>query len=469
MRKFYKDLFFSVLTIILFFATTNAYAQQIDFKQTYESTIHTVNEGHETEPDEYNSARSQAVNANTAVSNAIIYIAPQISSGAQAIMESDTISPDMKRGLYGLAEDGVLAMYESQPYVNVYAHLVEEWVPGNQDSTRLYAYESGYDELVATGVNKIWSFTRNITYVLFVIIMIVVGFMIMFRSKLGGQTLVTLGNTLPNIIIAIIGVTFSFAIAGLVIDIGGLIMAILLDIFSGMSGVDDMVRLNSMYSLFRTLSPQSLFSSVGEFTNDAFGLFPATGGLALFLGIMLNPAGIATVGLTALILILVILIVGTIGVFMVFVTLVKAYLGILVQVVTGPFQIGMSAMPGKGVGFINWVKGILRNVLVYPITFAILNLPGVLYSLNGGELTLPGPDALTLPEGGPTTGGGINFAGHLVVFVMQILVLFIASKADKYALAIVPPTSSREASAASQEARAAIGKIPIVGGLLVKK
>ena len=153
MKKFYNKLFLSILGIIFFFASANTYAQEIDFQETYKSTINTVNLGHETEPDEYNSARSQAVNANTAVANAIIYIAPQTSANYAAILESDTISPDMKRGLYGMVEDGVYSMYQSQPYVNVYAHLVEEWVPGNQESTSLYAYESGYDELMSTGIN----------------------------------------------------------------------------------------------------------------------------------------------------------------------------------------------------------------------------------------------------------------------------------------------------------------------------
>jgi hypothetical protein len=469
MKKFYNKLFLSTLATVFFFASANAYAQEINFQDTYKSTINTVNLGHETEPDEYNSARSQAVNANTAVANAIIYIAPQTSENYAAILESDTISPDMKRGLYGMVEDGVYSMYQSQPYVNVYAHLVEEWVPGNQESTSLYAYESGYDELMSTGINNVWDFTRNVTYVFFILIMIIVGFMIMFRSKLGGQTVVSLANSLPNIIIALIGVTFSFAIAGIIIDIGGLIMGILLDIFSNLGSSEGIIHLNSIFSLFKTMVPQSLFNSVSEYTGNAFGLFPSIGGFAVLMGLLLNPSGVAVLGIMGLILILIIIIIGTIGVFMVFVTLVKAYLGILIQVVTGPFQIALSAFPGKGVGFINWIKAIARNVLVYPITFAILNLPAVIYQLNGGELTLPGPDSLTLPTGGDTTTGGINFAGHLTVFIVQILVLFVASKADKYALAILPATSSREATAAGQEARAAIGKIPIVGGLLVKK
>jgi hypothetical protein len=35
----------------------------------------------------------------------------------------------------------------------------------------------------------------------FVIVMIIAGFMIMVRNKIGGQTMVTLGNVLPNVLL----------------------------------------------------------------------------------------------------------------------------------------------------------------------------------------------------------------------------------------------------------------------------
>lgn len=490
MKKFHKNLFFTVLVIALFFLSNNAYAQEngIKYSDTYDSTVGSVNLGHEVDSKEYNSARSQAVGVNTTVSNALIFLAPETSSGYQAMLESDTITPDMKRGLYGMATDSVNTMYESQPVVNVYAHLKSEWVPGYNSTTTIYAAspDSGYEELMSTGINSLWSSVLRITYVFFILIMIVVGFMIMFRSKLGGQTLVTLGNTLPNIILALVGATFSFAIAGLIIDLGGVIMVILVNIFDRTAGYDKYVTLDGFNSLFGALMPRALFSEIGEIfenVSDAFGDgggWLSSLGISDYIAIARLPQKLGEIGLTTLIMLLVAITVGTVGVFKVFLTLIKAYLTILINVITGPIQIAMSAIPGKSANFINWAKNIFRAVLIYPITFAILNLPAVVYAVtDDGSLKLPGPDKLTLSDGTPTllqsidnavfsedllNQKGINNA--MLIFVLQIFIIFVAAKADKYAQAIVPPTTSREAGAAAEEAKRALSGIPFVGGLI---
>ena len=483
MKKFHKDLFFSVLVIVFFFLSSNAYAQEsgIPLESGYESAIGVSNLGQgATEEDEYSAPRSNAVTTTAAVNNALLFIDPSISSNYDKILESQNISPDMKRGIFGLTQDGVRALYDAQPMVNVYAHLADEWLPGYQTGNVIYAAsDSGYDSLVNTGISVLWAEARNITYVFFIIIMLVVGFMIMFRSKLGGQTLVTLGNTLPNIILALIGVTFSFAIAGLIIDLGGVIMQILDDIFLNVSGYSETVKLGSIGDLFRAFIPEGLrelnpLNNSGPSGKGLLGVFGVGGGIAAALGLIISSTSALSIGLPFLLLALAVLGVATVGVFKVFLTLIKAYLGILINVITAPFQIAISAMPGKGVSFVNWMKKILRNVLVYPITFAILNLPGVLYAISGGELTLPGPGKLTLSENMTTIGenrdifSGGNLWDALLILILQIFVLFVASKADKYAQAIIPPTTSREAGAAAEEAKKSLSGIPLVGSLLGK-
>ena len=125
-----------------------------------------------------------------------------------------------------MANDAAVAVYANYPWVNIPDHLAQQWVPGYKDSTTaLYAQNeeipSGYNELQAAGIQSLWTDVLNLAYIFFVIVMIIAGFMIMFRHKIGGQAMVTLGNVLPNVIIALIVATFSFAIAGLIIDLGG--------------------------------------------------------------------------------------------------------------------------------------------------------------------------------------------------------------------------------------------------------
>jgi hypothetical protein len=487
MKKIHKNLFLTVVAIVFFFATNNIYAQDgIPLDTAYDSAVGTANLGQNADEDEYNSARSNAVTTTTAVNNALLWIDPSISDNYEEIVNSQRISPDMKRGVLGLAEDGVMALYENQPTVNVYAHLAEEWVPGYQTNQSVYAQDtapSGYKTLEDTGIASLWSISRNIAYIFFILIMIIVGFMIMFRSKLGGQTLVTLGNSLPNVVIALIGVTFSFAIAGLLIDLGGLIMVILDDLLlTNEIGYEETIKLGSLGNIFKAFLPGGL-SDLNPFSGGdpvggkkgIFGIFGG-GGIGLSLISLLPFAGptLATIGLPLLILALAVLGVAAVGVFKVFITLTKAYIGILFNVITGPIQIAISAIPGKSEAFINWAKNVFRNVLVYPIVFAILNLPAAIYAISGGNLTIPGPQKLTLSDDMITISGDKNILtsgnvlNSLLLLVLQIMVLFIASKADQYAKTIIPPSTSKEAGNAAQEAKRALSGIPLVGSLLGK-
>jgi hypothetical protein len=79
----------------------------------------------------------------------------------------------------------------------------------------------------------IWKVFRDISYLVLVLVMIVIGFMIMFRSKLGGSTAVSIETALPRIVISLILITFSFAIAGFLIDMMYVITAIAISALSG--------------------------------------------------------------------------------------------------------------------------------------------------------------------------------------------------------------------------------------------
>ncbi|MCL4353732.1 hypothetical protein M1615_04725 [Patescibacteria group bacterium] len=64
----------------------------------------------------------------------------------------------------------------------------------------------------------LWSTFRNIVYLLFVFIFVAIGLAIMLRIKIDPRTVMSIENQIPKIIIGILLVTFSFAIAGFLID-----------------------------------------------------------------------------------------------------------------------------------------------------------------------------------------------------------------------------------------------------------
>ena len=75
---------------------------------------------------------------------------------------------------------------------------------------------SGYTALSNT--IGLWNWSRNIVYAIFIIILIAVAFMILFRRSLGGQQYITLTNSLPSIILSLVLITFSYPISAAFID-----------------------------------------------------------------------------------------------------------------------------------------------------------------------------------------------------------------------------------------------------------
>src|SRR3989344_5398845 len=84
-------------------------------------------------------------------------------------------------------------------------------------------------------LQKLWEAFRNIVYLLFVIVFVVIGLAIMLRIKIDPRTVMTIQNQIPKIIIGIILVTFSFAIGGFLIDLMWVTIYLVFGIISGVS------------------------------------------------------------------------------------------------------------------------------------------------------------------------------------------------------------------------------------------
>ncbi|MCX6726109.1 MAG: hypothetical protein NT052_02230 [Candidatus Shapirobacteria bacterium] len=85
-------------------------------------------------------------------------------------------------------------------------------------------------------LQKIWTKFRDFSYIIFAIILVAMGFAIMFRVKISPQAVITIQSALPKVVIALILITFSYAIVGLILDISlfinSAISGIFIDIFS---------------------------------------------------------------------------------------------------------------------------------------------------------------------------------------------------------------------------------------------
>jgi hypothetical protein len=244
----------------------------------------------------------------------------------------------------------------------------------------------------------------------------------MFRHKIGGQAMVTLGNVLPNVIIALVVATFSFAIAGLIIDFGGLIIGLIVSVFDLSDTATSIAGFGKLFSNVFTgeLKLATIISAVGGALGLG-GILAGVGGLGALISGPIGWAVIgAAVGALGLFFALIVLGIIAFGAIKVLITLFKAYFQLLLSVILGPLQITLGAIPGNNKAIMNWVKGVLRSVLVFPVVFFIVNIPNALLANDAtAKLRLP---AKLVYETEGYDAEGPNIAGGLVIFVLKIFV-----------------------------------------------
>lgn len=469
-KSFYNSLL-TFLTIFFFFGIMNVYAQE-DYKiaPDFEGTKQFHNEISGADPDEDNLTSSGGLHLiNNGWLAASLLAGPEISEYGSAVENNPNIPYDLRRGVIGLTEDAGDFVYAAYPKVNVGEHLAQQWVPGYaEESTSLYAatHDSGYKVLMDSGIVGLWNRVLNLAYVAFVLIMIVAGFMIMFRHKLGGQTMVTIGNVLPGVITALILATFSFAIAGLIIDLGGVLTGLVSFILGGND-----FEPTSIAGWGRIINSAMGFGSLEStfnFGQGSLGLAAIGKGLALLfvnVGWMAPVAGtVLGLGVVGLILFVVVLGVVAFGALKVLIALYKAYFSLLLSVILGPLQITLGAMPGNSHMIKNWFLSIFRNVLVFPVILFIVNIPNAIQA-SGTDILLSFPGKLVNEDPNTYNPDGLNATGLLFIFILKIFVLYFAAQAPKFLEAWFPPNSPKAVGDGMAAAKASLSKVPLIGGL----
>jgi hypothetical protein len=466
------------ILIFAFFGAFNAYAAeipQIGLSETYK-------EGNEivkvmTGTDQANNMSLNKTETNSGITNLGIEVCPRCFKGYEKLVANPNISPTTKAGLVGLASNNVQALMYNPPYVDVGEHLAREWVPGYEDSnTGVFA--GGYNELEQSGIVGIWSRTRNIAYLMFVVVLIVAGFMIMFRSKLGGQTVVTLGNMIPNVIFALILATFSFAIVGIIIDFGALLGNIAIELLYGKANDLVTVSTKNPFAIMKTywgntarirrqdlqvgdpIDPETIMDTVKFVAKLGAGMFGPLG-----VGITASAITEELYGVKITLLTIIISGIMFVGALQVWIALLKAYIGIIISTIIAPIQIALSAIPGQKQMLGNWFKTVLRNVLTFPLVLAMVNLP---FALWGEDINYPGlPESLvanTNSRSEEWLSAALDL-DELIINILKIVMLFMAAQAPKFLESIFPPNTSKAVAEGIGGAKAAFSKIPLVGKL----
>lgn len=372
----------------------------------------------------------------------------------QRVAANPNVPNELKAGVIDTVDQGITAMMAETPSVDIVAHLAEEWVPGYSSNTSVYA--DGYADLKDTNIIALWSKVRDISYVIYVVIMIVIGFMIMFRHKIGGQVMVTLGNSIPRVIVSLIFVTFSFTLMGFLIDIGGFAMKLVAFVIYGSS--DKGIAVDNPFTLFGNFFSGSGGDFFGETIFGETGLAGiVTGLLEGVMGSNLISKGLGWIagGIVTLLFGLIIVGVVLVGAFKLWFTMIKAYVTLIINVIISPFAIMLGAFPGNAHMTENVFKSAFRSILVFPIAYGIVNLP-YMAELEGIKLGFP--SSLSNSTGDVTVSA-------LILGVVKIFAVYAAASAPEIVLAIIPSTESKAASDAMSAMKTKMSGLPFLGGL----
>ncbi|MBI2039681.1 hypothetical protein HYT18_01285 [Candidatus Microgenomates bacterium] len=322
--------------------------------------------------------------------------------------------------------------------------------------------KEAHAQVVGSGANvlspilALWQVSRNIAYLVMIIIFVIIGLMVMFRQRINPQTVITAQAALPGLVIGLILITFSYFLAGLISDTAFIGTNLVGAYFSAVKGHSDKpqnlvdeIKSQNVLTIFTPFTRIASFDKVSDalssIWNDladpnvcrncpweqdpqkvltalmAFlvaqvimpfgGMLGGPGQLAAgvisFGGAALLPTQLVTVGLTFVAMVILIY-----AMFRLLLRLINNYLSIIFLTITAPFQFLAAALPGRQGTATNWILQMLANILAFPAVLAVFYFVAFLLGQDFGPLKVS--QINQVQNNGPVTAayaqGKINVA-----------------------------------------------------------
>src|SRR3989344_2279387 len=339
---------------------------------------------------------------------------------------------DYQVGAIGTTNSLVAMMYNAPPASGV--EYVASTLRDFGLVEKAYAQTgTGFDGLAP--LRTLWRSFRNITYMFFVLIFVSMGFATMFRYKINPQTVITIQSALPRIVIALLLVTFSYAIAGFMIDMLYVVISLGALAFAGVgecpytpaqlqNQFTNGGYLDTVGALFGQLPSLNLgCDTPGGALAGTFAVAGGVGALGGALGSILMAwmggtaiavsGGALAVGAILMVLILLLIILWVL--IRLFFALLQSYIAIILLVIFAPIQIALGVIPGVG-GFGSWLKNLTAHLAVFAGVAFVMMLGFVMvHSVSTLNMWQP-PLLLGSIVGAPVT--------NLIGFIIGLGILF---------------------------------------------
>lgn len=247
----------------------------------------------------------------------------------------------------------------------------------------------------------LWRSFRNMVYLLSSIFFVVIGIMIMLRVKISPQAVVTFQNAVPQLITTLVLVTFSYAIAGLLIDlmnfVQGSVIALLFqaagkglssNLLDGVKTYNFDTLTNPGIGTYADLTiraiPMSVFLAWGTILGAIIGFIVTAPTVVASIG------GIAIGGtLAAVVVLLIISIMVIFWMFKFYFGCLKAYITVIFRIIVSPLELAMGAFPNSKMGFSSWIWDIIANLAVFPVSMIFMVVGNMLIDLSKKGMWAP--------------------------------------------------------------------------------
>lgn len=347
-------------------------------------------------------------------------------------------SDAQNKGAVGQVAD-VMAMLYDNPPASTYAYVQDLMAnAGFIPVKKAYAQGIGFTGLLP--LLSLWKTSRDLAYGVIVIVMVIIGFMIIFRAKIDPKTVISIQAALPKIVLTLILITFSYPIAGFMIDLMYVVCGIVITLMAqaaGKAGVlpgaenitDASIQMTGFFTggigkLFGSVFNMGMIPAFVKQFILSSGINMAVGGVAIFVGILVAATG----GIPALlaggaIAGILVLIIG-LGLLFTFIRLtmllLNSYIQLLITVIIGPLLLLQEAIPGQS-AFAQWIQNIIANLVVFPATIAVIYFSWIVTAVSMNGKLWPAP--LTPTGGGSDSGNPMAaFLGMGIIFLAPSLV-----------------------------------------------
>ncbi|CAN5139668.1 hypothetical protein BH11PAT1_BH11PAT1_0800 [soil metagenome] len=355
-------------------------------------------------------------------------------------------------GLAGFMTNSMGQMYNIPIHTNTYM----EYMSSNFGiAPKAYAQAQGFDQL--KGILGVWTIFRNLAYLFFVLILVIIGMGVMLRLKIDPRTVMSIQNQIPRLIIGLILITFSYAIAGFMVDLMWTSTYLVIRLAGQVKLPDkEGVQLGPISSIKagtveRKVNQQkvteSLLASPFGFANVVLGRDEGggvigysgsiTGSIGGTVASLITPldgskdqsCGIFFGGgtitgcihgalysiidwLTRFLGFFIVLFAVLIALGRIWWSMIKSFAYIVIYTAIAPVYIAAGLIPGSTTNFSSWVRGLVANLAVYPATVAFF-LGAYIFQSTFDKNTFAPP--LT---GNPGAAGGF---GYIVSFAILMV------------------------------------------------